>query len=112
MSERIESFARLPIDLPLPEIVALCRAHHVRELGLFGSVLRGDFGPSSDVDFLARFEGDDAGPWMSRLTGLQEDLERILKRPVDVLDWNAIEKSRNPFRRHAILSENKTLYVA
>lgn len=79
---------------------------------MFGSAVRDDFRPDSDVDFLVKFENDDAGPWMSHLTGLQQDLARLLDRPVDVLDWTAIEKSRNPFRRRGILEGRMLLYVS
>jgi predicted nucleotidyltransferase len=89
------------IELPRDQIRAACRKYHVEELAVFGSVLRDDFRQDSDVDFLAKFQRDDAGPWMSYLNGLQEELSRILRRSVDVLDWVAVEKSRNPFRRHA-----------
>jgi len=111
MSERVLDVP-LRVDLPRAELAALCRRHHVQELAVFGSVIRDDFRPDSDVDFLVKFENDDAGPWMSRLTGLQEDLARLLERPVDVLDWSAIEKSPNPFRRRGILGGLRLLYVA
>jgi predicted nucleotidyltransferase len=63
--------------------------------------------------FLAlSFENDDAGPWMGYLTGLQEDLTRLLGRPVDVVDWNGVEKSRNHIRRKSILEGRQLLYVA
>jgi uncharacterized protein len=100
------------IELPRDQIRAACRKCHVEELAVFGSVLRDDFRQDSDVDFLAKFQRDDAGPWMSYLTGLQGELSRILRRSVDVLDWVAVEKSRNPFRRHAILTTKRLLYVA
>lgn len=102
----------LRIELPRTEFAALCRKHHVKELAVFGSALRDDFGPDSDVDFLVEFENDDAGPWMSHLSGLQEDLGKLLRRDVDVVERRAVEKSRNPFRRKAILSGMKLLYVA
>lgn len=111
MSEQLLDIP-LKIDLPRAEFAALCRAYHVKELAVFGSVLRDDFGPASDLDFLVKFENDDAGPWMGYLTGLQDELARLLDRPVDVVDWTAIEKSRNPFRRSAILGTRKLLYVA
>ncbi len=100
------------LELPRDEVAALCRKYHVKELAVFGSVLREDFRPDSDLDFLVKFDHDDAGPWMSYLTGLQEELSRIFNRPVDVVDWVAIERSRNPFRRHAILGTKRLLYVA
>lgn len=103
---------RTAIPLPMEAIAALCAKHHVRELAVFGSILRSDFGPESDVDFLARFEDDELGCWMSRLTGLQEDLEQLLGRPVDVVDWTGLEHSPNPFRRHAILSSWERVHAA
>ena len=100
------------IPLPLDDIAALCRRHQVVELAAFGSILRDDFGPDSDIDFLARFRDDDLGPWMSRLQDFEQDLERLLGRRVDVVDWNGIERSRNPYRRHGILSSRQLLYAA
>jgi len=108
----MEPLAATALPIPLEEISELCRRHRVAELAVFGSVLRDDFGPGSDVDFLVRFEGDDLGPWMSRLTELELDLESLLGREVDVVDWNGIERSRNPFRRHGILSRARRLYAA
>jgi hypothetical protein len=100
------------IELPLQDLAALCRKYNVAELAVFGSVLREDFGPESDVDFLVRFRNDDAGPWLANITGLQEELARLLDRPVDVADWKGVEVSRNPFRRKSILSDPRLLYVA
>jgi predicted nucleotidyltransferase len=109
-----ETLLDVPMQLSLPrgEFLDACRRHHVYRLAVFGSVLRDDFRRDSDIDFLVKFENDDAGPWMSRLTELQEDLARVLGRPVDVVDWNSVERSRNPYRRDAILGEMKLLYVA
>jgi hypothetical protein len=111
MSEKILDVP-MRIEIPRDQIASACRKYHVAELAVFGSVLGQGFRQDSDVDFLVKFRRDDAGPWMSHLTGLQEELSRILHRPVDVLDWVAIEKSRNPYRRHAILATKRLLYVA
>ena len=46
------------IDIPKDEIAAFCRKHHIRKLSLFGSVLRDDFGPNSDIDVLVEFDPD------------------------------------------------------
>ena len=100
------------IEFPSVAIAALCDSHNVKELAVFGSVLRDDFGPASDVDFLVRFIDDDAGPWLRDLTGLQKDLSQLLGRSVDVIDWTAMERSRNPFRRNSVLSTNRLLYAA
>jgi hypothetical protein len=100
----------LRLDLPSDEIAALCRKYDVETLAVFGSILRDDFGPSSDVDFLVRFRGNDCGPWMSKLTELEEDLSKTLNRPVDLVNWRGIEQSRNPIRRQAILDSARVVY--
>jgi predicted nucleotidyltransferase len=102
----------LPIDLPLEAIAALCRKYQVEQLGIFGSVLRDDFRPDSDVDFLVRFQNNDAGPWMGKFTDLENDLSKLLGRKVDVVDQNAVEKSENYLRRRHILNSVRTIYVA
>ena len=66
------TISRHGITLPLDLIAALCEKYHVEELSVFGSVLRSDFGPESDIDFLVVFDHDDYGPWMGRLTGLEK----------------------------------------
>lgn len=72
----------LPLEIPLDEIAAFCRRHHIRQLALFGSVLREDFSPDSDVDILVEFEPDHI-PGLAFFT-IQEELSHILGRPVDL----------------------------
>lgn len=98
------------IPLPLGDIAALCALHRVERLDVFGSVLRDDFTPGSDVDFLVTFVDDDRGPWMGRLPALEEDLARLLGRPVDVVDRRGVETSDNWIRRRHILSSARTIY--
>ena len=62
------------IELPMPAISALCRKYGVEQLAVFGSVLRDDFHADSDVDFLVVFQNNDYGPWMGKLTELEEEL--------------------------------------
>ena len=100
------------IAWPLQEIAALCEEYGVQQLDVFGSVLRDDFGPDSDVDFLVVFKNNDYGPWMSKLTNLEEDLSRLLGRRVDVVSRHGVEQSENYIRRRHILSAARTLYVA
>ena len=71
-----------PLTIPTDEIDAFCRRHHIRRLALFGSVLRDDFGPDSDVDVLVEFE-------LAHIPGLaffamQDELAHILGRTVDL----------------------------
>lgn len=74
----------LPIDLPLDKIAELCRRYRVHELALFGSVLRADFRPDSDVDFLVEFEPD--GPiGLLAYCALQNRLAELLHHRVDLV---------------------------
>jgi predicted nucleotidyltransferase len=99
------------IPLPLEEIRAFCRRHSIHRLALFGSVLRDDFGPDSDVDVLVDFvEGAEPGLW--EIVALEDELARILGRPVDFVERKAIECSENYIRRRHILSTAETVYVA
>lgn len=71
------------ITLPKDKIEDFCRRHHIRKLSLFGSVLRGDFRPDSDVDVLVEFEpGYSVG--LIRLAGMEIELSSIIGRKVDL----------------------------
>jgi hypothetical protein len=107
-----EALEHQPFTLPHEAIRAVCRRHRVAELALFGSALRDDFGPQSDVDFLVRFEPGAEQPWMGHFQALEADLSALLGRRVDVVDWNAIERSRNWIRREAILSSAQRVFAA
>lgn len=96
------------LEIPTERLTEMCRRWHVRELSLFGSVLRDDFGPESDVDVLVSF--DDEAPWsLWDLLRLKEELETLFGRPVDLLEREAL---RNPFRRRTILETRKVVYAA
>ena len=71
------------IDIPKERIAEFCRRNHVRRLALFGSVLRDDFGPDSDVDVLVEFEAG-ARVGLLRLAGLEIELSELLGRKVDL----------------------------
>ena len=99
------------IYIPLDTISAFCKRWHVTELALFGSVLRDDFGPESDVDVLVRFEPQ-ARHALLDMARMQADLDRILGREVDLIERTAVEQSRNYIRRAAILRSAETIYAA
>ena len=85
--------SRLPITLPEGPITAFCRAHHVRELALFGSVLREDFSAQSDVDVLVDL--DPAGEHtLFDLVDMQDELSAIFQRKVDVVTKAGVSRSR------------------
>jgi len=71
------------IKLDQEKIADFCRRHHIRKLALFGSVLRNDFGPDSDVDVLVEFEPGQT-PGLIRLAGMEIELSTIFGRKVDL----------------------------
>jgi predicted nucleotidyltransferase len=98
--------ARLP--LPVQEIAALCRQFGVERLEVFGSSLRDDFRPDSDVDFLVVFR--DACPGLTDFQDLQDELARLIGRKVDLLSRKAVERSSNYLMRRSILSTARPIY--
>lgn len=99
------------IDIPREHIAAFCRRWNIDELALFGSVLGGDFRAESDVDVLVRFHPD-ARPTLFDMVRMQNDLQGILGRKVDLVSRRAIESSTNPIRRKAILESAEVVYAA
>ena len=98
------------IQLPLEKIVALCHKWQVTELALFGSVLRDDFRPDSDIDVMVQFHPD-AHPTFSTLDQMETELQAIFQRDVDLITRQGIESSRNYLRRHEILSSAQVIYA-
>src|SRR3972149_242706 len=92
----------LRIEIPKDQIAEVCRRWKITELALFGSVLREDFRPDSDVDVLVTFAPDAKWSLFDHVD-MEDELARILGRPVDLVSRRGIERSRNPFRRRAIL---------
>lgn len=99
----------LGVTVPQERIEAFCRRWRVRELSLFGSVLRDDFRPDSDVDVLLDLEPGH-GLSLYDLDEIESELSEIFGgREVDVTFKSAL---RNPFRRHEILRTHRVLYAA
>ena len=99
------------IDLDTPEIREFCRRWRIRGLSVFGSVLRDDFRPESDIDFVAEFEDDDDGDMLDLLR-MKEELERIVGRRVDLYDRAGVEASRNRFLKREILRTMESVRAA
>lgn len=96
------------IDLPLDRIGAFCEKWKVREFSLFGSVLRDDFRPDSDVDVLIVLKEDsaiDLFDWIA----MQDELARLFEREVHLVSRNGL---RNPIRRREILRTSEVIYAA
>jgi uncharacterized protein len=99
----------IPIDHD--KITEFCQRWKITEFALFGSVLRDDFRPDSDVDILATFASD--ADWsLFDHVDMEEELSAILGRKVDVVSRRAIERSDSWIRREAILSTAEPIYVA
>lgn len=93
--------------IPLDDLLAWCRQAPVKRLWVFGSVL-GDWKPESDVDLLVEFlPGQE--PDLFGLLDLQDDLELLLGRPVDLVPQAAVT---NPFRRKRIWDTRREIYAA
>jgi uncharacterized protein len=105
-------FLRLPMTiapgvvLPDPEIAAICRRYHVRELALFGSAARGEMRSDSDVDLLVDFLPD-ARIGLLELSALMRELSQMVGRPVDL----AVKPALKPLVRAEVLAEAQTLYA-
>lgn len=99
------------IDIPPEKITALCKRWQIAELALFGSVLRDDFGPESDVDVLVRFDSQ-ARHTLVDLAQIEDQLGATLGRKVDLIEREAVERSPNYIRRRAILQSAETIYAA
>lgn len=96
------------IQLEHDKIAAFCRKWKVTEFSLFGSVLRDDFRPDSDVDVLVTFAAD--APWSAfEIVDMENELRAMFGREVDLMEKRAIQ---NPFRRHEILTTRQVIYAA
>ncbi len=89
----------LNIQLPKDTLVAFCQRWKISEFALFGSVLRDDFRPDSDVDVLITF-APDAKRGLLALAKMKYELEDLLGREVDLVSKAAIETSHNWIRRN------------
>ncbi len=96
------------IDIPWGQIEAFCRKWKIKEFALFGSVLREDFRPDSDIDILLTFEPGSGITFDNRVE-MQDELAAIFGRGVDLVEKEAIH---NPFRRHNILTTREVVYAA
>ena len=98
------------ITIPRKKIAEFCRRRQVVEFSLFGSVLRDDFRPDSDVDVLVTF-APDAQVSLFDLVDMQFELETIFKRKVDLVEKQAVIESCNYIRRKSILANTRVVYA-
>lgn len=105
-SEQEESVSTLPIDIPKSRIAEFCQRHHIRKLSLFGSVLRDDFRPDSDIDVLVEFEQEKT-PGLA-IVKMQQELSEILNgREVDLRTPQELSR----YFRERVMAEAIVQYV-
>jgi predicted nucleotidyltransferase len=99
------------IEIPGDQIVDFCRRWRISELALFGSVLRDDFNPDSDLDVLVTFAPEANWSLLDHLR-MEQELARILNRKIDLFTKRAVELSHNWIRRQEILNTAEVIYDA
>lgn len=100
-----------PRELPDEALAEFCRKWRIRELSVFGSFLRDDFGPDSDIDFLVDYEPDQVLTYF-QLFEAEEELKALLGRRVDLVSKRAVDATENYLRRKIILDSAKRVYAA
>ena len=95
------------IVIPEAEIAELCRRYQVRQLSLFGSAVRDDFGPESDIDVLVEFEPEARVGFLT-LSRMARELSALLGRPVDLVPRNGLK----PAIREEVLKQEQVIYAA
>ncbi len=97
---------RIKIDIPHKKIAEFCRKNHIRKLSFFGSVLREDFRPDSDIDVLVEFIPD-MGPGYFGLSHMELELSEILGRKVDLRTPNELSR----YFRDKVISDSQVEYA-
>lgn len=100
----------LQIQADRRKIAAFCRKWKIAEFSFFGSVLRDDFRPDSDIDVLVTFSKDADWSLLDHVQ-MQDELAAIFGRKVDLVSRRGIERSRNWIRREAILGSAEPFHV-
>ena len=99
------------IFVPTSRIAEYCRVNGIARLDVFGSALRADFGPESDIDLLVDFEPDRT-PGLFDFVRMEQEFADLFGREVDLISRSGIERSRNYIRRAEILGSAETIYAA
>jgi predicted nucleotidyltransferase len=99
------------LEISRERIADFCHRWKITEFALFGSVLRNDFRPDSDIDVLVTFAPDTSWRFYDLLS-MKEELEAMFGRSVDLIEKRLVESSENYIRRRHILNHMETIYVA
>ncbi len=99
------------VEIPKAEVADFCRRWKITELALFGSILREDFRPDSDIDVLVTFSPGTSWRFYDREV-MKRELEALFGHRVDLIERRLVEHSENYIRRKHILSHLEPIYVA
>jgi len=102
---------KLKIKVPKTKITEFCKRWNVSEFAIFGSALRADFRPDSDVDVLVSF-APQAHVTLFDMVHMQDELKAIFGREVDLVSKRGVETSRSHLRRKNILESAQVIHVA
>jgi predicted nucleotidyltransferase len=94
---------------PMDEIAEFCRRWKIQEMAVFGSVLRADFDSESDIDVIVTFDDDAEWSLLDHIR-MQQELQSVLQRDVDLVTRRAVEQSQNWIRRKEILSTASIIF--
>lgn len=97
----------LQLHMDDPRIISIAEKYAIRRISIFGSAIRDDFGPKSDVDLLIELSHERKYSYFDILE-IQEQFEKIFLRKVDIVEKNSL---RNPFRKESILNSAKEIYA-
>ena len=102
---------RMNLGIRMDKIARLCRRWRIQRLAVFGSAVRGELQPGSDIDLLATFRPE--ADWtMFDHFAMKEELSCLFGREVDPVSMQAVEESQNPIFRRAILDSARQIYAA
>jgi hypothetical protein len=99
------------INIQEEKLKEICRNYSIKELSMFGSILRSDFDSGSDIDLLIEFEPD-MRISLFDIVDLKKEFEKLFGREVDIVTKNAIKRSRNHLRKKNILENYKVVYAS
>jgi len=101
--------AKLKMEVSQSQLAEFCRRWQIEEFALFGSVLRDDFKPESDLDVLVTFSPEASWSLLDHLR-MEQELSSLLNREIDLFTRRAVEQSHNWMRRQEILRTAEVIY--
>jgi predicted nucleotidyltransferase len=108
MEETIKKLHKNGIFFNYDDVVCLCKKFCINELSIFGSSVRDDFSPSSDVDVLVSFNND-SKITLFDIMNLESEFSQLLKRDVGIVEKKSL---KNPIRKNRILATREVIYAA